>query len=711
MTISIKKGLYNNNDLTENSNCDTKFRKIATNININNQLENNSDTIIKNKGDFINFISFLFDIDVEFELSSISDVSYICISRKLLFETLGKDFDKIIIKNYFFNCLIQSQDKLLKILNIEQTYSAFKLKMYKNNQIVYNNANSTNKANNKKIIFIIYGVLMHSNSKEKVACTGDLYGTSFIDKDNSHTKLKYSNTNKFNTCSTQDFNNKGNIIANSSLICLEADWEKLLKSMPSMFSERISLYERVRILKKNTLLNILSDYKLALIAHNLDKKFIFPKCNIIKQDYKSDDNLYFIIDGTAFKYVDNKLTNVLERNSIFGECIFYINDNDSYDDKNENIPACNKKIGNDYNEVDNSNNVNNDSNIKYNIITNVVKKKSNLKNFNIKECDKYNNYSNILTKNKSKSNNKINKRCSTVISKTNLEVYIIKKCTLFDILDNNQIKYFQMKVVLYNNKIDLKDLMVEKYLGRGKFGKVYLVNNKTYNYAIKCITKESIDSIKLVDYIIKEKKIMISLDHPFVVKLAKTFQNERYLFFLMEYISGNTLKNFLVKRNINYENNIKKHNAADNGCYNSENNSNNSNNNKNYDVSNVLQQDNFYNIELTQFYAGILISVIEYLNLKGYVHRDIKPDNLMISDNGYLKLIDFGVAKKIKSFTSSIVGTPHYLAPEIILGEDYSYSVDYWSIGITIYEIFYGHYPFGNLAKSPKDIYDEVINR
>ena len=65
----------------------------------------------------------------------------------------------------------------------------------------------------------------------------------------------------------------------------------------------------------------------------------------------------------------------------------------------------------------------------------------------------------------------------------------------------------------------------------------------------------------------------------------------------------------------------------------------------------------------------------------------------------------------VKSFTNSLVGTPHYLAPEIILGEDYGYTVDYWSIGITLYEIFYGYFPFGNLAKSPQDIYDETINK
>lgn len=80
---------------------------------------------------------------------------------------------------------------------------------------------------------------------------------------------------------------------------------------------------------------------------------------------------------------------------------------------------------------------------------------------------------------------------------------------------------------------------------------------------------------------------------------------------------------------------------------------------------------------------------------------------------GYLKIIDFGVSKEMKDkdFTSTIAGTPHYMAPEIILGKGYSFSSDYWSIGICMYEIFYGQLPFGNNCKDPNEIYNQILHK
>ena len=83
----------------------------------------------------------------------------------------------------------------------------------------------------------------------------------------------------------------------------------------------------------------------------------------------------------------------------------------------------------------------------------------------------------------------------------------------------------------------------------------------------------------------------------------------------------------------------------------------------------------------------------------------------MIDTNGYLKMIDFGTAKILKDYTSTIIGTPHYIAPEILQGKGYSLSCDFWSLGICMYEIFYGIYPFGNNANEVIDIYKEVLKK
>ena len=83
----------------------------------------------------------------------------------------------------------------------------------------------------------------------------------------------------------------------------------------------------------------------------------------------------------------------------------------------------------------------------------------------------------------------------------------------------------------------------------------------------------------------------------------------------------------------------------------------------------------------------------------------------MIDSNGYLKMIDFGTAKVLKDYTSTIIGTPHYIAPEILQGKGYSLSCDFWSLGICMFEIFYGIYPFGNNANEVIDIYKEVLKK
>jgi cGMP-dependent protein kinase len=81
----------------------------------------------------------------------------------------------------------------------------------------------------------------------------------------------------------------------------------------------------------------------------------------------------------------------------------------------------------------------------------------------------------------------------------------------------------------------------------------------------------------------------------------------------------------------------------------------------------------------------------------------------MIDSNGYLKMIDFGTAKILTDYTSTIIGTPHYISPEILQGKGYSLSCDFWSLGICMYEIFYGKYPFGNYANEVIEIYKEIL--
>lgn len=119
------------------------------------------------------------------------------------------------------------------------------------------------------------------------------------------------------------------------------------------------------------------------------------------------------------------------------------------------------------------------------------------------------------------------------------------------------------------------------------------------------------------------------------------------------------------------------------------------------------------NNEQSQFYIGSMILAVEYLHKKNIVYRDIKPENIMIDEKGYLKLIDMGTAKILKNEngicrTNTILGTPHYMAPEILKGKGYSLSVDLWSIGITLYEFLCGRVPFGEECEDPREVYELI---
>ena len=257
------------------------------------------------------------------------------------------------------------------------------------------------------------------------------------------------------------------------------------------------------------------------------------------------------------------------------------------------------------------------------------------------------------------------------IATENTICYLIKSENFFELLkDQNANDYLKTKMLLEDNDILLNDLYYISYLGRGRFGNVCLVHNKISFYAAKVINRLAAEKQKIgVKNLLNEKKTMISINHPFIVKLVKTLKKDNWVFLLEEYISGKNFGEYLDGR---------KHKQ---------------------------------NIYETKFYSAILFEIISYLNKRKIIHRDIKPSNIMISYNGYLKLIDFGTSRKIKNYSETIIGTPNFIAPEVLLGKGYSFPCDYWSIGVCIYYIYFGTLPFGNNAIELVDIYKEIIEK
>ena len=262
-------------------------------------------------------------------------------------------------------------------------------------------------------------------------------------------------------------------------------------------------------------------------------------------------------------------------------------------------------------------------------------------------------------------------RSASAMALENVSCYVLAKNEFQMILQDETTKeYLLKKLALQNTEISLNTLHYIKFLGKGKFGTVSLVHDKLNIYAIKAISRLSVERDKmLAKYFVDEKKIMLSLDHPFIVKFVKSMKNRHFCFLLIEFINGINLDQYLSKRE---------------------------------------KKQSIYE---TQFYIGSMLLMLDYLQKKYIVHRDIKPSNIMIDSNGYLKMIDFGTSKvlTLSDYTSTIVGTPHYIAPEILQGRGYSLSCDFWSVGICAYEVFYGKYPFGNYAVEVIEIYKEIL--
>ena len=110
----------------------------------------------------------------------------------------------------------------------------------------------------------------------------------------------------------------------------------------------------------------------------------------------------------------------------------------------------------------------------------------------------------------------------------------------------------------------------------------------------------------------------------------------------------------------------------------------------------------------TAFYGGQVVSIFEYLHSKDICYRDLKPENIMIDSQGYLQLIDFGFAKVVTKRTYTICGTPEYIAPEILLNQGHGKAVDWWTLGILLFEMMAGYPPFQD--DDPMNIYRKIIN-
>lgn len=201
--------------------------------------------------------------------------------------------------------------------------------------------------------------------------------------------------------------------------------------------------------------------------------------------------------------------------------------------------------------------------------------------------------------------------------------------------------------------LSLRNFEMNRTLGTGSFGRVHLVKlyGQTQFYAMKVLKKHKIVELKQVDHTINEKNILARIHHPFIVRLYCTFQDAVNLYMVMEYVLGGELFT-------------------------------------------ILRRAQKFPNDIAKFYAAEVILAFEYLHSMNIVYRDLKPENILINKDGHVKLTDFGFAKYVPDVTRTLCGTPEYLAPEIIRSKDYGKPVDWYSLGILIFEMLAGYPPF-----------------
>lgn len=233
---------------------------------------------------------------------------------------------------------------------------------------------------------------------------------------------------------------------------------------------------------------------------------------------------------------------------------------------------------------------------------------------------------------------------------------------------------------IYKEKFKYKSL-----LGVGSFGTVllsdYIIDDQTNCYAVKCISKSLCTN---VNQVIEEVTILKIMDHPFIIKLKGTFQTQNLLCIVMEPLLYGDL--FMVI----------------------------------YDDMNKTIP-----FELILFYISSLVIVMDNMHSKGIIYRDLKPENVMLDANGYIKLVDMGFAKRtryvneyttnndvivefVDEKTYTLCGTAEYICPEIILKIGYNKSVDIWGLGILLYEMFMKKTPF--FANNIRQLFKNILN-
>lgn len=219
-------------------------------------------------------------------------------------------------------------------------------------------------------------------------------------------------------------------------------------------------------------------------------------------------------------------------------------------------------------------------------------------------------------------------------------------------------------------KVSTDDFTVKTVIGKGAFGKVMLVEKKDSGevFAMKEMDKEVIEKENLLEHTFAEKSILQKINHPFIVKLHYAFQTKDRLYLVLDFLAGGELF---------------------------------------FHLGQVGRFDEWR----AKFYTAEIGLAVGYLHSLDIIYRDLKPENCVLDKDGYVCLTDFGLAKtNVQGATAeTFCGTPEYLAPEFLIGGGHGKAVDWWSLGILLYEMLCGIPPFYD--ENVTDMYDLILKK
>eukprot|EP00927_Polykrikos_kofoidii_P083588 TRINITY_DN8605_c0_g1_i2.p1 TRINITY_DN8605_c0_g1~~TRINITY_DN8605_c0_g1_i2.p1 ORF type:complete len:2011 (-),score=519.42 TRINITY_DN8605_c0_g1_i2:41-5923(-) len=261
-------------------------------------------------------------------------------------------------------------------------------------------------------------------------------------------------------------------------------------------------------------------------------------------------------------------------------------------------------------------------------------------------------------------------RSATVTVEEDADIWRMGKEMFLESMFGTTLEYMKERIDLQDTRVTFADLTLMGVVGVGGFGVVKMVRSKKdgqTRYALKCIRKKEVVEKGQQESLCNELSVLKEVDHPFIVKFVRSFANENYVYLLQELVRGGELLD-------------------------------------------ALDHLGLLNFSQNRFYTACILLALEFLHSRRIAYLDLKSENALVDHQGYIKLIDFGIAQRITSARCHVLkGTPIFMAPEMIMSKGYNTAADLWSLGVCVFEFVIGYFPFGAQCTNNVAIFQEVV--